>query len=296
MILYIILGIFICLCVGYVLWQHFELKKFNVTEYEIATDKLQTEIRLAVLADLHGFEYGDKNERLLAEIRQIRPDYILIAGDMIVSKYPKTYEPALETIRELVEIAPVYYSFGNHESKANRKKLAVYKDFQNYLKEVQALGVQILRNENRNLQRGEEEIALGGIEISLDYYEKGHIVPMDKEYVGRVMREAPKGCFQILLAHNPMYSEQYAHWGADLTFCGHNHGGLVRIPGIGSLMSPQLTFFPKYSEGMHKIGGRSVIISRGLGTHTFHVRIFNRAELLQVRLFPKFLEKSSLNG
>ena len=76
-----------------------------------------------------------------------------------------------------------------------------------------------------------------------------------------------------------------------MTFCGHNHGGLVRIPGIGSLLSPQLTLFPKYNDGMYEIQGRKVIVSRGLGTHTFHVRVFNRAELIIVRLMPNTLEK-----
>ena len=93
--------------------------------------------------------------------------------------------------------------------------------------------------------------------------------------------------FQILLAHNPAYAENYAKWGADVTFCGHNHGGLIRIPGIGSLISPQLTLFPKYDAGKFQIGDRCVIVSRGLGTHTFHVRIFNRAELLQIKFLPQ---------
>ena len=93
--------------------------------------------------------------------------------------------------------------------------------------------------------------------------------------------------FQILLAHNPAYAREYIRWGADVTFCGHNHGGLIRIPGIGSVISPQFTWFPKYDAGDFKQEGNHVIVSRGMGTHTFHIRIFNRAELLSVTLLPE---------
>ena len=78
---------------------------------------------------------------------------------------------------------------------------------------------------------------------------------------------------------------------SDLTFCGHNHGGLIRLPGIGSLLSPQLTWFPKYNDGCHDLRGNKVVISRGLGTHTFHIRIFNRAELVAVRVLPDHNKK-----
>lgn len=294
----IIAAILVCLILGYVIWQYFELKRFEVTKYQITTDKLQKEVRLVVLADLHGFEYGKRNQKLIKQIQENRPDLILIAGDMIVSKYPETYGIALKTLMQLVAIAPVYYSFGNHESRAAREGLAVYGQFQDYKQKAEALGVHFLQNENMELNIEENKIYLGGIEIALDYYEKGHAVFMEQEYIGQLMgtkaHNKTEG-YQILLAHNPAYSEQYAAWGADLTFCGHNHGGLVRIPGIGSLISPQFTLFPKYNDGMYEIGSRRIIVSRGLGTHTFHVRVWNRAELISVRLVPFALEKSSIS-
>ena len=83
------------------------------------------------------------------------------------------------------------------------------------------------------------------------------------------------------------YAKEYADWGADLTLCGHNHGGLIRIPGVGSLISPQFQWFPKYDAGSFEFDGKKVIVSRGLGTHTFHIRIFNRAELVFVVIKPQ---------
>ncbi len=134
---------------------------------------------------------------------------------------------------------------------------------------------------------GGNRVQLSALELELDYYEKGRIVPLEPNYLKERLPDRREDLFRILLAHNPAYAEEYIRWGADVTFCGHNHGGLVRIPGIGSVISPQLTWFPKYDAGRFQVGDRSVIVSRGLGTHTFHVRIFNRAELLAVKFLPE---------
>ncbi len=69
-----------------------------------------------------------------------------------------------------------------------------------------------------------------------------------------VLGDAKKDSVQILMAHNPMFAKEYAEWGADVSVCGHTHGGLVRIPGIGSVISPQFELFPKYDAGEFNFG------------------------------------------
>lgn len=271
----------------YILWQRWELNKFKVSRYQIRSAKIKVPVSVAVIADLHGFSYGKKNERLLRETANINPQAILIPGDMLVSKYPETYDTAYETFRELVKIAPVYYSYGNHESRLRDPERKHHLKFRQYLEGVRTLGVTVMETESCSVCLGGNEVMLSSLELELDYYEKGTIAPMEKSYVREQLPLRKPEMFQILLAHNPAYAPRYAEWGADVTFCGHNHGGLVRIPGIGSLISPQLTFFPKYDAGGFEIEGHHVIISRGLGTHTFHVRIFNRAELLAVEFLPE---------
>ncbi len=270
---------------GYLCWQKRELKRFDTTNYRIRTDKVQGEHRLAVLADLHGFTYGNGNWRLLARVRRLRPELILIAGDMIVSRDTETYSSALETLRSLCAIAPVYYGMGNHESRAASRPL-VAEAFRQYRQEAGELGVTFLDNRSCRIRLGEDSVTLSGLELELDYYERGRVKAMEEGHVAELVGPARTGELQLLLAHNPFYGEEYAAWGADVAFCGHNHGGLVRIPGIGGLVSPQLRPFPKYGEGLHRIRGKYVITSRGLGTHTFHVRICNRAELLAVTIEP----------
>ena len=89
---------------------------------------------------------------------------------------------------------------------------------------------------------------------------------------------------QILLAHNPAFSEIYKEWGADLVLAGHLHGGLVRVPGFRGIITPQLKLFPKYSGEMRKDKNQAVIVSRGLGMHTIKIRLFNKAEVVSVCL------------
>ncbi len=286
-----ILVAIVVVAICYIVWQKWELTKFGVTEYEVSSAKLKYPAKAAVIADLHGFSYGRGNQRLLRQVRALSPDAIFIPGDMLVSKYPDTYASAFSTLQELVKIAPVYYSYGNHESRLRDVEAAQHPLFLQYLKEVKGLGVCVLETESLEIPLGGNRAMLSALELDLAYYEKGRVIPLEPGYMERRLPLERPELFQILLAHNPAYAKEYAAWGADAAFCGHNHGGLIRFPGIGSLISPQFTWFPKYDSGKIQLGGCAVIVSRGLGTHTFHIRIFNRAELLSVKFLPT--EKTS---
>ena len=101
--------------------------------------------------------------------------------------------------------------------------------------------------------------------------------------VGKANRDR----FQILLAHNPVYFEEYARWGADLVLSGHVHGGIVRLPFLGGVISPAFTLFPKYDGGKFERGDSTMLLGRGLGTHTLPVRMWNPGEIVLVTLLPE---------
>ena len=81
-------------------------------------------------------------------------------------------------------------------------------------------------------------------------------------------RMEPPGC-TILLAHNPLLLDTYAAWGADLVLCGHVHGGLIRLPLAGGLLSPERKFFPKYDKGLYEKAGTKMYVSGGIGKPRF---------------------------
>lgn len=281
-----IIGILLLLFGVYLIWQYFELKKFNITTYDYQTSKVRQSLRFAVVSDLHAHSYGKDNEILLRRIREERPDFILIPGDLIVSKYPETYETAYAFLKELVKIAPVYFSNGNHESRVSRVEVMQTEVFLAYEQKVQALGVHILNNDSEIIEKDGEKIHISGLEIPLECYGKGSYEPLTGEFLEKALGKAKEEHLEILMAHNPMFAPVYAKWGADITVSGHNHGGLVRIPGIGSVFSPQYALFPKYDAGEFTIDGKKIYVSKGLGTHTFHIRIFDRAEVLLIRINP----------
>ena len=102
---------------------------------------------------------------------------------------------------------------------------------------------------------------------------------MEDGVVDRYVGHSDNSRYQVLIAHNPLYFPQYAAWGADLTVSGHVHGGIIRLPLLGGVISPAIVLFPKYDGGKFEIDGKNMILSRGLGTHSIHVRMFNPCEL-----------------
>ena len=109
---------------------------------------------------------------------------------------------------------------------------------------------------------------------------------MEAKYLTDTLGRTKTEKYEILLAHNPDYFPEYAGWGADLVLSGHVHGGMMRLPLIGGVVSPAFKFFPKYDGGMFRIGKSVMILSRGLGMHTIPVRIFNPGELVYLKLCP----------
>ncbi|MBO5153630.1 MAG: metallophosphoesterase [Eubacterium sp.] len=282
-----IIGILLCILVICVIWQVQELMRFNRTTYQICSDKLKGEHKWVVLADLHLWRYGRHNERLVQAIREESPEAIFVPGDLIVQTKPELFYVTEELMEQLTAIAPVYFSNGNHESRLEDPEHKNHASYQQLKMRMTELGVHILNNEREIVKAGEDELVILGLELPLPYYKKGVDTPLAPGELSRCLGRPDVSRYQILLAHTPKYVPEYFAWGADLSLSGHYHGGLVCIPGIGSVISPQFELFPKHSFGRFDEGGQTALVSRGMGTHTFHIRIFNRSELLVVTAKPE---------
>lgn len=143
------------------------------------------------------------------------------------------------------------------------------------------------------------EISLIGIaDPEINTNEKAYLFENNKSYVRNTLNHLTKNLktdFNILLSHRPELLNVYKEFKIDLVFSGHTHGGQIRIPFVGGIFSPNQGFFPKLSEGMHKEGLTTIVVSRGLGNSVFPFRIFNRPELVVVTLNSKWKGLSS-NG
>lgn len=262
-----------------------ELRGFRVKRYRITSRKLKDtgETRILFLSDLHNCSYGEENKRLMQAIQKAEPHLILIGGDMLVRKNGTSYEKTADFLERLPGICPVYCANGNHEQKLKEEPERYRQSYEAYKARLTEAGVIFLENETAEFFAGKIKIRITGLEIPLESYKKigRHVLTRDEveQRVGR-----PSYTFHILMAHNPAFMNVYLDWGADLILSGHLHGGIVRIPGIGGVISPDLRLFPRYSGGRYHCKDSEVIVSRGLGTHSIPVRFCNPAEMIELRL------------
>lgn len=279
----IVVAVVLFLVYGYCL--NFFLK----TEYYgIHAEKVDGEVRLVLLTDLHGNRYGKDNQKLVGRIEREHPDLICITGDMTV-KDGKGIPEVLSLLQRLAEQYPVYYSPGNHEIRMP--------DYENYKRQVREFGVYYLENEWLSAGHG---IVLGGLDLPEYWYHKCWerrkldvpglakiMEPPGRAGSGGTRASGGETLFPVLLAHNPEYFPQYADWGAGLVLSGHLHGGIARLPFLGGVIAPSLRLFPAYDAGYFHRGESHMVVSRGLGLHHIRFRFFNRPELSVIDIYGK---------
>ncbi len=286
-ILFIIITSLILLGLGLFLYILYENKHFHVTTYQYSNKKLPSAFDHTVilfLSDLHSYSYGMNNERLLQSIRKNKPDYILIGGDMIVKGPNFNGKEALKLLKELAKEFPVYYAFGNHELRLSMLPETCDTTYVEYINKLKSYGVKLLVDDKISLSRNGQSINLYGLNLPEYYYKKFNKISLPEEELTSHLGTLNKNCFNVLLAHNPIYFSEYANWGADLVLSGHVHGGMIALPVIGGVMSTQGILFPKYDFGLYEKKESTMIISRGLGNHTIHIRVNNHAELVKIVL------------
>lgn len=292
-VLLIIAGVLVMGMIALCIISGIENRKLEVTHYRIISSKLPDcfqNCRMVVLADLHNASFGPDNQRLIRLIQEQKPDYILIAGDMIVGKPGQSTEVPALLIKELAKQYPIYYAKGNHEARAARYPETYGMLWRDYQEQIDGC-VTWLDNEHIELTREGNSICLYGLDLEMKYYRRFRRVPMAPGYLKEKLGTPEPEGFRILLAHNPDYFPEYAEWGADLVLAGHLHGGMIRIPWLGGVISPMFLFFPKYDRGRYEQDGHVMLLSGGLGNHTFKFRVNNLPELLVVEL-SKTEEKS----
>jgi len=278
----ILIGAAIILILFFIGVMLYDGNRFHVVEYTIHSSKLYTDENIVVLSDLHNKCYGKDNERLIHAIEQIHPNGVYVAGDIITSKAGESMAPGITLMQKLGEKYPVYYGMGNHEHKLRLNTEKYGSMYQQYEKELKKSGIEMMSN--TRVYDPKHNVDICGLEIGRKYYQKARKRTMNADYVSSKVGACRKDAFQILLSHNPDYFEQYAVWGADLVLSGHVHGGVMRLPILGGVISPSFRLFPRYDGGVFHKGAATMILSRGLGMHTIPIRIFNPGELVVIHL------------
>lgn len=270
--LLIFLSVAVILTGAYNIWNN---NKIEVTNIEISNLNIPEDFRnitIVQVSDFHNSMFGKDQSKILGKMKALKPDLILITGDLIDRRNTKI-DVAVSFVKEAIKIAPIYFVSGNHEILSGKYHLLKTK--------LSDEGVIILDNDSVILKSGQSTLKLAGI-IDPGKIEGSGKVKKVKESLASI--EGESADFSILLAHRPDLLKVYAKYDYDLIFSGHAHGGQFRFPFIGGLLAPDQGFFPKYDSGLYRLGKTTMIVSRGLGNSLFPFRLFNGPELIVVKL------------
>ena len=263
----------------------YDTHHFVIRKYHFVSDKIKKPVKLIMLSDLHNYQYGRDNIQLLEAIEAEQPDAVVLAGDMITAHSKEKFDKTVAFLAKLKEKYPLYYAYGNHEQKIN-----IYADKygdmgERYTKALKEAGITPLCNTHITLP--EWGITIYGLEIGHQYFQRFKTKPLPDKYLESLLGKKDGDTYGVLLAHNPEYFPEYAAWGAELVLSGHIHGGIVRLPFLGGVISPAIRFFPKYDGGLFTEGNSHMALGRGVGTHSPNVRMFNPGEVLLISLNPQ---------
>lgn len=250
-------------------------RRFEITTYHMQSDRVTQGLRIALLSDLHNHEYGSENYDLVEAIRQSRPDLILMVGDM-VNQDDGDLHVVLSLCEALKRVAPVYYTMGNHEGVLmyDRADGGIPLDARLMEIGVAVPGV------------GREDAVICGNPVTLGVFpfQGAESEPLDMQQVEQFEQS---GGFRIVISHYPsIFYETLYEVDAELAVAGHYHGGQVRLPFLGGLYHMDDGVLPRYSGGEYDLGKAKLIVTRGLGGHTWLPRINNRPELVMIEVEP----------
>ena len=275
---FIVLAAIVAILILLIIWIAYGNTDLEIYKYNVKSEDIPSEFdnfRIVQISDLHNAEFGENNEKLLLMLKQADADIIAITGDMIDSRNTDV-DVAISFAQKAVNIAPVYYVNGNHESRV----LGEYEKLKQGLTDA---GVTILENSSADITIGDETISLIGIN---DPTFRMELVDdtMEQNIAHQLEDVIPDNDnFKVLLAHRPEYFDVYAG-NVDLVLSGHAHGGQFRIPFIGGLVAPGQGFFPEYYEGSHIKENTEMIVSRGIGNSIIPFRINNKPEIIVAEL------------
>lgn len=246
--------------------------RLTVRYYEIESNEINHNVRIAFIADLHSWFYGEEQGSLLRCIDDQQPDIILFGGDIVDDQLPQ--ENAIIVLKSSAEKYPCYYVSGNHEYWSG--KIGDIK------KMIEGYGVVVLEGQSETVTINGQALNICGVddaEIGEDNY---------IQQIADAESQTDPTLFTIFMAHRPEYIDTYLRYDFDLILSGHAHGGLWRLPGIvNGFFAPNQGYFPKYAGGAYEFDEKSFIVSRGLSKTTASIpRVFNPPELVIVDIVP----------
>ncbi len=246
-----------------------ERHRIEVTEREIALRGLPSAFdgfRIAQLSDIHMGEFTEAFflRSVVERVNGLRPDAVFLTGDYVsdgIGSHKYAIGAAWQCANILRELhcKQVYASLGNHDVIVSARGVT---------EALTTNGIPVLNNSYLPIERGGDRFWLAGVDDPV----MGH--PKPERAIPASIRNLPNEPV-ILLCHAPDYADQLLETAAGsavaLMLSGHTHGGQIRLPLIGELITNKLG--RKYVQGGFRLGGLQLYVNRGIGTSGLPLRI-----------------------
>ncbi|CAM3440754.1 metallophosphoesterase [Cytobacillus oceanisediminis] len=204
------------------------------------------EVKLFFISDIHRRLISEK---IIDEVKGKKTDLVIIGGDLMEKGVP--FERVKKNVLMLMEIAPVYFVWGNNDYEVDFHQLDAL---------LLECGVKILDNTALSFesQKGDRFVLIGTDDLS-----------KDRERLDLALEDAGTGGFRVLVSHDPRIAKQIKkEHNIHLVLSGHTHGGQIHILG-----------YSPYEKGrIKKLPETTILISNGFGTTGVPLRLGAKAE------------------
>lgn len=218
-------------------------------------------LKVVQFSDLHlGFHTHEKDiKSLMATITSQSPDIICFTGDIV----DNSAEPLAQAVPYLSSLhAPLgkYAILGNHDHWGQPGEV---------IRMLKASGFIVLQNKHVIVKKEGSMIAIVGLEDLL----------IGRPNPEKALKGVPEGTFSLLLMHEPDYADTAATYPFDLQLSGHSHGGQVRLPFMGAVMTPKGS--KRYIQGLYSMESNDMklYVNRGFGVTKLPIRFLCSPEL-----------------
>ncbi|MGN1410036.1 MAG: metallophosphoesterase [Eubacteriales bacterium] len=249
----------------------FLAKKIRVKRYDVGEGKTGERIKIVHLTDMHPSRMFSLStvRYIFTLVQRENPDIIAMTGDIFdENTSPEMFDKYCVMFSELMPKHGVYYVFGNHDARWLWKKPAHTKE--DIINSLAAANVRVLEDE--------EVVTCGG---KVRIIGRRDVTENRKSPEELLSPHSGDGIYNVLLCHEPLELKKCADSGANLTLCGHTHGGQI-FP-IGVLSS--LFGINEMRYGIKKFGENSYAeVSSGVGTWKYPIRTESRSEIAVINV------------
>jgi hypothetical protein len=245
-----------------------EPQQLHLTEVSIAAPtwpENHSALRVLHVSDLHVERFGRREERLVQMVQQVEPDLILLTGDYVNLSYvddPVAHEDARRLLEELAQNGGkpprlgVYAVLGS--PPVDRRSAPLFEQLPIHLLRDEVAVIDLPGSDgSSNGAVSRSRLVLLGLDCT-------HDPAHDAERLSAIASAAPPAAFRLLLYHSPELMPITPQYGVDLYLCGHTHGGQVRLPLYGAVLTSS-KLGKRFEMGRYRLGDTHLYVSRGLG-------------------------------